>query len=51
MKLKKGRWLMKKWALAALTYLLIIMGIYTAFDQFISVDDVKSEEHGENHTE
>lgn len=42
---------MKKWALAALAYLVVVMGLYTAYDQFIDSDDVKSKEHEEKHTE
>jgi hypothetical protein len=42
---------MKKWALAALAYLFIVIAGYTAYDQFIADEVVKSEEHGENHSE
>ncbi|WP_285228949.1 hypothetical protein [Mesobacillus foraminis] len=40
---------MKKWALAALAYLLIVIAGYTAYDQFIADQDGKSEEHSESH--
>ncbi|WP_257535620.1 hypothetical protein [Mesobacillus foraminis] len=42
---------MKKWAFAALAYLLIVIAGYTAYDQFIADKDGKIEEHGEIHSQ
>ncbi|MET3698480.1 hypothetical protein [Bacillus oleivorans] len=40
---------MKKWALAAFLYLLLVMGGYAIYDGFFAEEDVNNEEHGENH--
>lgn len=42
---------MKKWAIAAIAYLLVVMAGYIIYDQLIADPDVKSGKHTENHTD
>ncbi|WP_279326331.1 hypothetical protein [Bacillus litorisediminis] len=40
---------MKKWALAAFFYLLLVIGSYAIYEGFFAEEVVNNEEHGQNH--
>ncbi|HWO75998.1 MAG TPA: hypothetical protein VNM69_08895 [Bacillus sp. (in: firmicutes)] len=42
---------MKKWALAAVLYLLLVMGGYAVYDAVFADENVNTEEHGGDHEE